>query len=155
MGNEGRWVFAAGGTGRGDGLRCVGPGARRDWCVTKRGCRWGIIDCCFSPPPCLGGGGVWGHHLPILFSRLVLVQCCRGCGVAITATAIPVLMSGQFLPSPVPGMCTSGAALGRGERAGIVSFGAISVMSAMVVSVFWRVRECVCCRVYMKFGTNV
>ncbi len=40
MGNKGRWVSAAGGAGRGDGLRCVGPGARRDWCVTERGCQW-------------------------------------------------------------------------------------------------------------------
>jgi hypothetical protein len=40
VGNKGRWVSAAGGAGRGDGLRCVGPGARRDWCVTERGCQW-------------------------------------------------------------------------------------------------------------------
>ncbi len=43
MGNEGRWVFAAGGAGRGDGLRCVGSGARRDWCVTEGGCHWGSV----------------------------------------------------------------------------------------------------------------
>ncbi len=43
MGNEGRWVFAAGGVGRGDRLRCVGPGVRRDWCVTERGCQWGNV----------------------------------------------------------------------------------------------------------------
>jgi hypothetical protein len=36
----------------------------------------------------------------------------------------------------------------------MVSFGAISVMFAMVVRVFWRVREHFCCRVYMKSGTN-
>jgi hypothetical protein len=40
VGNEGRWVFAAGSAGRGDRLHCVGPGARRDWCVTKRDCQW-------------------------------------------------------------------------------------------------------------------
>ncbi len=44
MGNEGRWVFVAGGMGRGDGLRCVGPGARRDWCVTERGCQWEMLS---------------------------------------------------------------------------------------------------------------
>ncbi len=40
MGNEGSRVFVAGGVGRGVGLRCMGPGARRDWCVTERGCQW-------------------------------------------------------------------------------------------------------------------
>jgi hypothetical protein len=52
-------------------------------------------------------------------------------------------------------MCTSGAAPGRGGRGGMVSFIAISVMSAMVVRVFWRVREHFCCRVYVKSDTNV
>ncbi len=42
MGN-GRWVFAAGCMGRGDGLCCMGHGARRDWCVTERGCQWEIV----------------------------------------------------------------------------------------------------------------
>jgi hypothetical protein len=40
VGDEGRWVFAAGGMSRGDRLRCMGPGAIRDWCVTERGCQW-------------------------------------------------------------------------------------------------------------------
>ncbi len=40
MGNEGRWVSAAGGASRGDGLGSMGPGAGRDWCVTERGCQW-------------------------------------------------------------------------------------------------------------------
>jgi hypothetical protein len=44
---------------------------------------------------------------------------------------------------------------GRGGRGGMVSFGAISITSAMVVRVVWRVRECFCCRVYVKSGTNV
>jgi hypothetical protein len=39
VGNEGRWVFAVGGVGRADKLHCVGSGARRDWCVTERGCQ--------------------------------------------------------------------------------------------------------------------
>ncbi len=81
------------------------------------------------------GGGVWGHHLPFLFSGLVLVQSCQRCRVATAAMANPVLARGQFLPSSVPGMCTSGAALGRGGRGGMVLFGAISVISAMVVRV--------------------
>ncbi len=33
-----------------------------------------------------------------------------------------MLASSQFLPSPAPGMCTSGAAPGRGGRGGIVLF---------------------------------
>ncbi len=28
-----------------------------------------LVDCCFSPLPWIGG--VWGHHLPLLFSRFV------------------------------------------------------------------------------------
>jgi hypothetical protein len=48
----------------------------------------------------------------------------------------------------------SGAALGRGERGGMVLFGAISITSAMVVRVFWRVREHFGCRAYVKSGTN-
>ncbi len=43
MGNEGSWVFVAGGVGRGDGLHCMRPGARKDWCVTERGCQWGNV----------------------------------------------------------------------------------------------------------------
>jgi hypothetical protein len=30
--------------GRGDKLCCVGPGARRDWCVTERGCQWEMLS---------------------------------------------------------------------------------------------------------------
>ncbi len=52
-------------------------------------------------------------------------------------------------------MCMSGAAPGRGGRVGMVSIGAISITSVMVVRVIWRVRECFCCRVYMKSGRNV
>ncbi len=55
----------------------------------------------------------------------------------------------------MPGMCTNGAASGKGERGGMVSFGAISVMFALVVRVIWRVRKCFCCRVYVKSGMNV
>jgi hypothetical protein len=48
-------------------------------------------------------------------------------------------------------MYTSGAALGRGGMAGMVSFGAISIASAMVMRVLWRVASC---RVYVKYGTE-
>jgi hypothetical protein len=51
-------------------------------------------------------------------------------------------------------MCMSGAAPGRGEWGGMVSYGAISIMSAMVMRVLWRVREHFCCRVYVKCGMN-
>jgi hypothetical protein len=36
----------------------------------------------------------------------------------------------------------------------MVSFGAISVASAMVVRVFWRGARRICCRVYVKYGTE-
>ncbi len=66
-----------------------------------------------------------------------------------------MLTSIQFLPLPVPRMCTSRAAPGRGGREGMVSFGLISITSAMVVRVIWRVREHFCFRVYVKTGLNV
>ena len=120
-----------------------------------------LVDCCFFTPPADGGGG-WGHHLPLLFSGLAqlplvvaLKMSHRGCGVVATAMAIPALPSGQIWPSPARGMCTSGATPRRGGRAGMVSFGAISVVSAMVVRVIWRVARLTCCRVYVKSGTNV
>jgi hypothetical protein len=34
--------------------------------------------------------------------------------------------------------------MGRGGRGGMVLFGAISIMPAMIVRVIWRVRECFC-----------
>jgi hypothetical protein len=37
----------------------------------------------------------------------------------------------------------------------MVSFGAISIASAMVVIVIWRVARLTCSRVYVKSGTNV
>ena len=107
-------------------------------------------------------GGVGGHHLPLLFNgltQLALVVTLKmshlGCGVSACATAVPALPSGQIWPSPERGACTSGATPGRGGRAGMVSFGAISVVSAMVVRVIWRVARLTCCRVYVKSGTNV
>jgi len=51
-------------------------------------------------------------------------------------------------------MYTSGAAPGRGGRAGMVLFGVISVASAMVVRVLWRVARQICCRVYVKYDTE-
>jgi hypothetical protein len=51
-------------------------------------------------------------------------------------------------------MCTSGEAPGSGGRAVMMSFGAISVTSAMVVIVIWRVAILICCRVYIKYGTE-
>jgi hypothetical protein len=100
------------------------------------------------------GGGVWGHHLSLLFSRLILVQCCQGCGVAATAAAILALTSNQFLPSPAPRMCTSGAAPGRGGRVGMVLFRPNSVTLAMVVRVILKVLGLFSCRVYVQSGTN-
>ena len=36
----------------------------------------------------------------------------------------------------------------------MVSFGAISIVSAMVVIVIVRVARLICCRVYVKYGTE-
>ena len=36
----------------------------------------------------------------------------------------------------------------------MVSFGAISIASAMVVIVIWRVARLIYCRVYVKYGTE-
>ena len=95
-----------------------------------------LVDCCFSPIP--QTREVWGHHLPLLFSGLVLVQRCRGCGVATAGTAIPALASGQFWPSPSPGACTTGAMRRVGGRACMPLFAAISIALAMVP-------KCFCC----------
>jgi hypothetical protein len=57
-------------------------------------------------------GGVWGHHLPLLFRGLVLVQCCRGCGAVAAMSAVPALASGQIWPQPMHGQCLSGAVPG-------------------------------------------
>ena len=117
------------------------------------------IDCCLFVPLASGGGlGASSappiqrtHPLPLV---VALKMSHRGCGVAATATAISVLASGQVCPSPVRGMCTSGEAPGSGGRAGMMSFGVISVASAMVVIVIWRVARLICCRVYVKYGTE-
>ena len=44
---------------------------------------------------------------------------------------------------------------GRVGRVGMVLFGAISITSAMVARVIWRVRDSFCCRFYVKSGANV
>ncbi len=95
-----------------------------------------LVDCCFSP--ILWTREVWGFHLPLLFSRLVLVQHCQNCRVATAGTTIPVLASGQFWPSPSPGACTTGATLQLGGRVCMPSFGATFTTLAMVP-------ECFCC----------
>ena len=47
------------------------------------------------------------------------------------------LADGLFWPSPSSGICTTGATGWRGGRAGIPSFGAISIASAMVSECFF------------------
>ena len=79
--------------------------------------------------------GVWGHHLLLLFSVLVLVQCHLGCGVATAGTAIPVLASGQFWPSLSPGTFTTGVTC-RGGEGRDAFFDAISIALAMVQECF-------------------
>ena len=80
--------------------------------------------------------------------------CMGACGVVYAKTAVPALASGQFWPSPLPGVCTSGAAPGRGGRVGMVLFGPISMSSAMVVRVILRALGLFSCRVNVKSGTN-
>jgi hypothetical protein len=46
------------------------------------------------------------------------------------------LVSGQFWPSPSPGVCTTGAMRWRGGRAGMPSFGVISITPSMVSECF-------------------
>jgi hypothetical protein len=111
-----------------------------------------LVDCCFLPLQRMGR--VWGHHLPLLFSGLVLVQRHWGCGVTTTATAIPALADGQFWPSPLPGACTTGATCGRGGRAGIPLFNTISIVSVMVLECFVCDERSDLSRVYVKSGTN-
>jgi hypothetical protein len=81
-------------------------------------------------------GGVWGHHLPLLFSGLVLVQHCQGCRVATAAMAIHALASGQFQPLPLPGTCTTGVTRGKGGRAGMPLFDVIAIESEVVLECF-------------------
>ena len=78
-------------------------------------------------------------------------HCCRHCcrchrhrqaialpqpppflSLPLKITAIPVLVSGKFWPSPLPGACTTGAMHWRGGRAGMPSFDVISIALAMV-----------------------
>jgi hypothetical protein len=76
VGNEGRWLIVAGGMGRGDKLRCVGPGARRDWCVTERGCHWGTVASVGTraSPMC---NGIWVFTL----GDAARVNLTLGCGM--------------------------------------------------------------------------
>ena len=37
---------------------------------------------------------------------------------------------------------------------GMVLFAVISLISAMVVIVIWRVARRICCRIYVKYGTE-
>ena len=48
----------------------------------------------------------------------------------------------------------SGATPGRGGMLGMVLFAVISLISAMVVRVIWRVARRICCRIYVKYGTQ-
>jgi hypothetical protein len=101
-----------------------------------------LVDCCFFTPPADGGGRLGASSAPPIQRtrptppRRRSKNASRGCGVAATATAIPALASGQFWPTPSPGACTTGATRGRGGRAGMLSFGAISIASAMVSECF-------------------
>jgi hypothetical protein len=114
-----------------------------------------LVDFCFSPLPQTGGG--LGPSFALLFSGLVLVQHCQGCGVATAVTAIPVLASGQFWPSPLPGACTTEATCRRGGRAGMPLFDLISIVSTMVLEYFVcdESKRLGLCRVHVKYGTNV
>ena len=78
-----------------------------------------------------------------------------GVGVVEAPIADMSLADGLFWPPPSSGICTTGAMGWRGGRAGIPSFLAVSIVSAMV----WG---CVFCdgrsysrRVYGKYGTTI
>ena len=78
-----------------------------------------------------------------------------GVGVVAAHIADTSLADGLFWPSPSSGICTTGATRWRGGRAGIPSFLAVSIASAMI----WG---CVFCdgrlylrRVYGKYGTTI
>ena len=78
-----------------------------------------------------------------------------GVGVVEAPIADTSLADGLFWPSPSSGICTTGATRWRGGRAGIPSFLAVSIASAMV----WG---CVFCdgrsysrRVYGKYGKTI
>ncbi len=53
---------------------------------------------------------------------------------------------------PRENACSSGATLERGRRVRMMSFGAISVVSSMVLSVVVRVIGRFSCKVYVKSG---
>jgi hypothetical protein len=78
-----------------------------------------------------------------------------GCGIVATATAVPVIPSGQNWPSPMCGACTSATTPRRGGRAGMVLLAMIFFVFAMVVRVIWWVSGWERCRVYVTYGTNV
>ena len=105
-----------------------------------------LVDCCFFTPPADGGGGLGASSAPpIQWTRPTPPRrrsknASRGCGVAATATAIPALASGQFWPTPSPGACTYGGTRGRGGRAGMPSFGAISIASHGTKVLMWGAR---------------
>jgi hypothetical protein len=101
-----------------------------------------LVDCCFFTPPADGGGGLGASSAPpIQWTQPTPPQnASRGCGVAATATAIPALASGQFWPTPSPGACTYGATRGRGGRAGMPSFGAISIALHGTKVLMWGAR---------------
>jgi hypothetical protein len=66
---------------------------------------------------------------------------CGGGGV-VAASTNPSVADGQFWPSPAPGTCTSGATPERGGRAGMPSFGTISIASSMVAECVFMVAQC-------------
>ncbi len=118
------------------------------------------VGCCLSISPV--DGGIWGNCLPLLFSGLiplplVVAQKIRHWDgrVAAAATAIHVLATSQFWPSPSPRTCTSKVSPGRGRRVGIVSFVVISIACVMVMRVIWTVSGRFYCRAYVQSGRNV
>jgi hypothetical protein len=66
--------------------------------------------------------------------------------------AIPALADGQFWPSPSPGTCRTGATRGRGGRAGMPLFDAISIALVMVLECFVCDERSGLSRVYVKSG---
>jgi hypothetical protein len=112
-----------------------------------------LVDCCFSPLPWWGGG------LGPSFAPPIQKTCPRptlpGLWSCYHCNGYPSAHEQQIFAITRAWDVHKWGSTGEGWEGGMLSFGAISVTSAMVTRVIRRVRECFCCRVYVKSGTNV
>ena len=94
-----------------------------------------------------------------VIDETALPACTRirwgGGGVVETPVADTSLADGLFWPSPSSGISTTGALGWRGGRAGIPSFLAVSIGSAMVRGGVFCDGRLYSRRVYGKYGTTI